>query len=84
MIPRFFLTIVVVQNVPLRMTDMAIGCDMTVSVTRSDVIKAEVGFPSLFSGVFGYFRFFAMLCRTPRVLSITSALVFLLNNLTVK
>ena len=28
-IPRFFLTIVVVQNVSLRMTDMATGCDVT-------------------------------------------------------
>jgi hypothetical protein len=27
--PRFFLTIVVVQNVPLCMTDMATGCDVT-------------------------------------------------------
>ena len=27
--PRFFLTIVVVQNVPLRMTDMATVCDVT-------------------------------------------------------
>ena len=27
--PRFFLTIVVVQNVPLRMTDMATGCDVS-------------------------------------------------------
>ena len=26
--PRFFLTIVVVQNVPLRMTNMATGCDV--------------------------------------------------------
>ena len=26
---RFFLTIVVVQNVPLRLTDMATGCDVT-------------------------------------------------------
>ena len=26
--PRFFLTIVVAQNVPLRMTDMATGCDV--------------------------------------------------------
>ena len=37
--PPFFLTIVVVQNVPLRMTDMATGCD---------VIKRHVtskGFP---------------------------------------
>ena len=30
--PRFFLTIVVVQNVPLRMTDMATGSDAVVVV----------------------------------------------------
>ena len=27
--PRFFLTVVVVQNVPLRMIDTATGCDAT-------------------------------------------------------
>ena len=27
--PRFFLTILIVQNVPLRMTDMATGCHLT-------------------------------------------------------
>jgi hypothetical protein len=27
--PRFFLTILIAQNVPLRMTDMATGCDLT-------------------------------------------------------
>ena len=54
--PRFFLTIIVVQNVQLRMTgsSMATGCDVTKShvtgsdvtgsdVTGSDVIKPEVG-----------------------------------------
>ena len=45
--PRaFFLTIVVVQNVPLLMTEssMATGCDMTESdVTGSDVIRSKVG-----------------------------------------
>ena len=30
--PRIFLTIVVVQNVPLRMTDIATGCDVTEGV----------------------------------------------------
>ena len=42
--PRFFLTIVVVQNVPLRMTDMATGCE---------------GFPPVFrvfSDIFEVFR----------------------------
>ena len=45
-IPAFFLTIVVVQNVPLLMTEssMATGCDVTESdVTGSDVIKSKVG-----------------------------------------
>ena len=28
-LPHFFLTIVVVQNIPLRVTDMATGCDVT-------------------------------------------------------
>ena len=45
--PRaFFLTIVVVQNVPLLMTEssMATGCDVTESdVTGSDVIRPKVG-----------------------------------------
>ena len=43
--PRFFLTIVVVQNVPLCMTGsrMATGCDVTESdVTGSDVIRPKV------------------------------------------
>ena len=44
--PRlFFLTIVVVQNVPLLMTEssMATGCDVAESdVTRSDVIIPKV------------------------------------------
>ena len=43
--PRFYLTIVVVQNVPLLMTvnSMAIGCDVTESdVTGSDVIIPKV------------------------------------------
>ena len=42
----FFLTIVVVQNVPLLMTEssMATGCDVTESdVTGSDVIRSKVG-----------------------------------------
>ena len=42
----FFLTIVVVQNVPLRMTgsSMASGCDMTESeVTGIDVIRPKLG-----------------------------------------
>ena len=47
----FFLTIVVVQNVPLLMTEssMATGCDVTESdvtgseVTGSDVIRPKVG-----------------------------------------
>jgi hypothetical protein len=30
--PRIFLTIVVVQNVPLRMTDITTGCDVTEGV----------------------------------------------------
>ena len=46
----FFLTIVVVQNVPLRMTrrSMATGCDVTESdvigsdVTGSDIIRPKV------------------------------------------
>ena len=44
--PRFFFTIVVVQNVPLLMTEssMATGCDVTESdVTGSDVIRSKVG-----------------------------------------
>ena len=45
--PRaFFLTIVVVQNVPLLMNEssMASGCDVTESdVTGSDVIRPKVG-----------------------------------------
>jgi hypothetical protein len=44
--PRPFFTIVVVQNVPLLMTEssMATGCDVTESdVTGSDVIKSKVG-----------------------------------------
>ena len=43
--PIFFLTIVVVQNVPLLMTEssMATGCDVTESdVTGSDVIIPKV------------------------------------------
>ena len=48
---RFFLNIVVVQHVPLRMTgsSMATGCTVTESdvmgsdVTRSDVIRLKVG-----------------------------------------
>jgi hypothetical protein len=45
-IPAFFFTIVVVQNVPLPMTEssMATGCDVTESdVTGSDVIRSKVG-----------------------------------------
>ena len=44
--PRFFLTIVVIQNVSLLMTEssMATGCDVTESdVTGSDVIRPKVG-----------------------------------------
>jgi hypothetical protein len=44
--PRLFFTIVVVQNVPLLMTEssMATGCDVTESdVTGSDVIRSKVG-----------------------------------------
>ena len=52
---RFFLTIVVVQNVPLLMSEssMATGCDMTESdvtgseVTGSDVIRPNVGYSPL-------------------------------------
>ena len=47
----FFLTIVVVRNVPLRMTEnsMANGCDMTGShVTGSDGTGSDVIFPSFF------------------------------------
>ena len=79
----FFLAIVVGQNIRLRMTDKATGCDVTEShVTWS-------GDFLLSSGVFEYFRDFwlwTMLCSTPLVLSITSAfsLVFLLNNLRIK
>jgi hypothetical protein len=43
---RFFLTIVVVQNVPLRMTisSMANGCDVSESdVTGINVIRPKVG-----------------------------------------
>jgi hypothetical protein len=45
-IPAFLFTIVVVQNVPLLMTEssIAIGCDVTESdVTGSDVIRSKVG-----------------------------------------
>jgi hypothetical protein len=44
--PPFFFTIVVVQNVPLLMTEssMSTGCDVTESdVTGSDVIRSKVG-----------------------------------------
>ena len=44
--PRFFLTIVVVQNVPLCMTvsSMATGCDVSESdVTGINVIRPKVG-----------------------------------------
>ena len=44
--PLLFFTIVVVQNVPLLMTEssMATGCDVTESdVTGSDVIRSKVG-----------------------------------------
>jgi hypothetical protein len=44
--PRLFFTIVVVQNVPLLMTEssMTTGCDVTESdVTGSDVIRSKVG-----------------------------------------
>ena len=45
--PRaFFLTLIVVQNVSLLMTEssMATGCDVTESdVTESDVIRPKVG-----------------------------------------
>jgi hypothetical protein len=44
--PPFFLIIVVVQNVPLLMTEssMATGCDLTESdVTGSDIIRSKVG-----------------------------------------
>ena len=57
--PRFFLTIVVAHNVPLRMTDMATGCDVIklhvtskefrwkggvlACATRSCAISAQVG-----------------------------------------
>ena len=43
--PRFFLTIVVIQNVSLLMTEssMATGCDVTESdVTESDVTGSDV------------------------------------------
>jgi hypothetical protein len=46
----FFLTIVVVQNVPLLITgtSMATGCDVTESdVTGSDVIRPKVGYSPL-------------------------------------
>ena len=50
--PRFFLTMVVVQNVPLLMIrgSMANGCDVTKGdVTGSDVTKLEVRvFPRFF------------------------------------
>ena len=42
----FFLTIVVVQNVPLLINEssMATGCDVTeADVTESDVIRPKVG-----------------------------------------
>jgi hypothetical protein len=57
----FFLTIVVVQNVPLLMigSNMATGCGVTKchatgsDVTRSDVIRPEVGdSPWVFSDMF--------------------------------
>jgi hypothetical protein len=44
--PPFFFTKVVVQNVPLLMTEssMSTGCDVTESdVTGSDVIRSKVG-----------------------------------------
>jgi hypothetical protein len=44
--PRYFFTIVVVQNVPLLMTEssMATVCDVTeTDVTGSDVIRPRVG-----------------------------------------
>jgi hypothetical protein len=72
----FFLTIVVVQNVPLSMTYMATGCDVTESDLTGSMFCAcpEVGVSRPFFGCFRIFsRFFAMLCSTPRVLFITSA-----------
>ena len=57
----FFLTIVVVQNVPLRMTDMATGCAVTESdwLTSPEVMSYNRmwGFPALYSGVFEVFRY---------------------------
>ena len=66
----FILTIVVVQHVPWPtwLPDVT----WPVNVTRSDVIKPEVGFQPFFWCFLIFSRFFAMLCSTPRVLSITS------------
>jgi hypothetical protein len=44
--PHLFSTIVIVQNVPLLLTEssMATGCDLTESdVTGSDIIRSKVG-----------------------------------------
>jgi hypothetical protein len=68
--PRFFFTIVVVQNVPLRMTgsSMTTGCDRK---WRHNI--GSEGFPAFFGFFRIFLRFFVMLCCTPRVFSTTSA-----------
>jgi hypothetical protein len=80
--PRFFLTIVVVQNVPLRITgsSMVTGCDVTESdVTGIDVISPKVGDCSwgvilIVRGVVWYSNGVLYHVRVPTVVS-------LLNNL---
>ena len=71
--PPFFLTIVVVQNVPLLMTEssMATGCDMTESgCFPLSVILIVRGVVSYAKGVFHHVQFLTV--------------VFLLNNRRVK
>ena len=48
--PRFFLTIVVVQYVPLRMTDMATGCDVTPKGFLGRVCTCATGSEGLLTG----------------------------------
>ena len=58
----FLLIIVVVQNVPLCVTDIATGCDVTESDVTGSMFCAcpEVGFPPfflVFSNIFEVFRY---------------------------
>ena len=73
--PRFFFTIVVVQNVPLRMTgsSMTTGCDRKWRHGKWRHNIGSEGFPPFFCCFRIFSRFFVILCCTPRVFSTTSA-----------